>query len=595
MVAERDFVGASVHDAAKLQIADGALVQLLHLHARTHELSAALERSQPWSRRISAAVRQARGSRPRRRAHRAFWRALRDRGSVPAGRADLTALRELSEAGRHDEAIAFAAALLPAKAGDGEFLDLARKAFARAGALSLQLRATTALRQLDGTNTRVLQERRVIGRIRETEPGWLPAVPSGHPLPAPVRGRVVHLVKATMPHRQSGYTMRGRYLVDSQRAAGLDPVVITAPDFTWPGRDGAGYATESINGTPYHHLARPPRSVLHGPVDGYLDAYAAALAERVAELAPSVLHVHSGHRGYEAALVGLAVARSFGLPLVYEVRGFFESLWSQESPWNERGELYARRLETELRCMRAADAVVTLSTSMQAEIVGRGVAREKVHVVPNGVDVSAFTPGPPPPGLAGDLALDGRLVFGYVSNLDHRREGHETLIRAAAVLRSRGLSAVALIVGDGDRRAELERLAEHENAADAVVFTGRVPHDEVLAYYRLLDVFVVPRAAERAARLVTPLKPFEAMAAGVPLVVSALDPLLEIIGDGERGRSFPPGDATALADVLEALHHAPDTRSELAKRGRDWVAAERRWSVNADRYAEIYRSVLNTR
>ncbi|MGH3386975.1 MAG: glycosyltransferase, partial [Nocardioidaceae bacterium] len=98
--------------------------------------------------------------------------------------------------------------------------------------------------------------------------------------------------------------------------------------------------------------------------------------------------------------------------------------------------------------------------------------------------------------------------------------------------------------------------------------------------------------------LVTPLKPFEAMAAGLPVVVSDLEALLEIIGGGERGRAFRAGDAESLAETLVELYEDPGLRSELAERGRTWVVAERQWSANALAYAEIYatakRSAANS-
>lgn len=580
-----------IHAAARLQVADGSLAQLRELHGQIVSLTAAVERSRPLPRRISRGLARARRNGWRLHTYpREFLRGFRANGTGRLARADLDRLQGLTDQGAHDQAIAFAAALLPLKTQDVEFLDTARHAFARVGALSLQLQATEALVRADDSTSRQSQLRNVVGRIRETEPDWLPAVPDVTTLADPVHGRVLHLLKAAMPHRQSGYTMRSQYIVDSQRAAGLDPVVVTSLGFP-PDGDAEVPAVEVVAGSPYHHLSTPPKRVLKGPLDLYLDAYAEAAAARVADVSPSIIHAHSGHRGYEGALVGLALARAFDLPLVYEVRGFFESLWSRDAAWNEQGEMYARRIATETRCMREADAVVTLSESMRAEIMSRGVDGAKVHVVPNGVDVSAFQPGERSDDLVAELGLEDRFVFGYVSNLDHWREGHETLIRAAARLRADGVPAVALIVGDGNRRAELEQLAAAEGAGDAVLFTGRVPHHRVLDYYRLLDVFVVPRIAERAARLVTPLKPFEAMAAGVPVVVSALAPLIEIVGDGERGRAFPPGDADALAEVLAELWRDQDARTELAKRARDWVVAERQWSANAARYAAIYAAV----
>ena len=148
---------------------------------------------------------------------------------------------------------------------------------------------------------------------------------------------------------------------------------------------------------------------------------------------------------------------------------------------------------------------------------------------------------------------------------------------------------MALIVGDGHRRVELERLAGRLGAGDAVVFTGRVPHSQVLDYYALLDVFAIPRVDELAARLVTPLKPYEAMAAGRPLLVSDLDALKEVVGD-DRGRVFPAGDVRALVEVLTDMHAQPDQLATMAERARAWVVAERQWSHNASRYQQGLRA-----
>src|SRR5690606_27611759 len=142
----------------------------------------------------------------------------------------------------------------------------------------------------------------------------------------------------------------------------------------------------------------------------------------------------------------------------------------------------------------------------------------------------------------------------------------------------RSVPATALIVGDGARREFLEQRAEASGAGDAVLFTGRIPHDVVGAYYAQLDVFVIPRINERAARLVTPLKPYEAMAMQIPLVVSDLPALLEITGNGGRGEVFATRDATSLAEVLERLASDSERREQLAARAREWVLGHRTWA-----------------
>lgn len=511
-----------------------------------------------------------------------------------------TRLEELTAALDHTAAVDLITRELEPLARDTAFLDQARRSASRAGEPSLQARVTRA--QIAATPSIVGPARtrlvaaltQVEGRLLETDPAWTPTVPAVAPLPRDEGGaaplRVAHLLKIALPHRQSGYSVRTRYNLAAQTEAGIEPMAITALDF--PGEDVPD--VEEVHGTRHRHLRRASVPGAE-TVDAYLDAYATALVPALAEEAPDLLHVHSGARGYEAALVGRAAADALGLPWVYEVRGFFEAIWSQDTERAESAETYHRRRDTDTRCMLAADAVITLSESMRSDIVSRGVPSDRVHVVPNGVDSSAFAPRARREDLVAQYGLAGKFVFGYVSNLDHYREGQEYLVDAAMALRAQGVDAVALIVGDGTRRAEIEAHAAAVGAGDAVVLTGRVPHDEVLDHYALLDVFVVPRVDEQAARLVTPLKPFEAMAAGLPVLVSDLPALTEITGDGARGESFTAGDATALADALSGLAGDPERRAELAAAGRAWVETERSWRANGHRYRAIYDEVIARR
>jgi glycosyltransferase involved in cell wall biosynthesis len=125
-----------------------------------------------------------------------------------------------------------------------------------------------------------------------------------------------------------------------------------------------------------------------------------------------------------------------------------------------------------------------------------------------------------------------------------------------------------------------------------VVFTGRVPHDQVRGHYALLDAFVVPRRDERAARTVTPLKPYEALAMERPLVVADLPALTEIAAPDERGLAFRAGDADALASAIERLMDDPDLGRRIGTAGRAWVARERTWAANGPRYRAVYDQVL---
>jgi glycosyltransferase involved in cell wall biosynthesis len=110
----------------------------------------------------------------------------------------------------------------------------------------------------------------------------------------------------------------------------------------------------------------------------------------------------------------------------------------------------------------------------------------------------------------------------------------------------------------------------------------------VLRYYSLIDVFVVPRTADRVSQLVTPLKPFEAMALERAVVVSDLPALREIVDPGSTGMTFKAEDAADLATVIAGLLDDPALRTRLGRQARRWVLANRTWAANGRRYRELF-------
>jgi glycosyltransferase involved in cell wall biosynthesis len=241
--------------------------------------------------------------------------------------------------------------------------------------------------------------------------------------------------------------------------------------------------------------------------------------------------------------------------------------------------------------MTEVDHVVTIADSMRDEIIARGIEPAKVTVIPNAVDPASFEPRAADPGLVRSLGLDGKVVLGYISNLG-AREGIDVLIEATALLRARGLPVACVIVGEGPERPALEKKIAELGIGDAVTLVGAVPHDTVNDYYALIDIFVIPRKDDRAARWVTPLKPFEAMAMGKALIVSSLPALVEICAPDTRGLAFDVGDASDLAQKAELLINDPERRRELGEHARDWVLRERTWDKNGERYRALYEKII---
>ncbi|MFI7701946.1 glycosyltransferase family 4 protein [Nonomuraea sp. NPDC049480] len=399
--------------------------------------------------------------------------------------------------------------------------------------------------------------------------------------------RVLHVVTNALPYTQAGYTVRTHRIVTSQKAAGIDPHVVTS--WGWPMLQGHADAApfEEIDGIPYYRLLPDRHGDMPFETQGRIIRGADRVTKLVTELRPQILHAATDHRN---GSIAHAVRDRTGTPFVYEVRGFLEETWASRDPIRVGSERHVLQRQREAFLMREADAVVTLAETMAAEIVERGVPREKIHLAPNAVDdtlLSAHYDGASFRSAYG--IADGEIVVGSVSSIV-AYEGFATLLRAAALLRDAGTPVRVLIVGDGTERDNLLELVGELGLTDAIL-PGRVGPEEALQAQDAIDIFACPREDLRVCRLVTPLKPVEAMALGKPVVLSDLPALSELVGSDGAGMLVQPGDPEALAKAIGGLRDDPAKRAEMGEAGRAEVAAKRTWSRVAETYQALYRSL----
>jgi PEP-CTERM/exosortase A-associated glycosyltransferase len=401
--------------------------------------------------------------------------------------------------------------------------------------------------------------------------------------------KILHVFDHSIP-LQSGYTFRSRAILREQRRRGWETAHVTSVKHLRPGPP-----EEEVDGLLFYRTA--PLGAFGGRVPvlrelGAIRGLAQRLEEVLERERPDILHAHSPSLNGAAAL---AAARRHGLPVVYECRAFWEDAAVDHGTARAGGLRYRLTRAHETRVFRAADAVTCICEGLRADILGRGVGAEKVTVIPNAVDIDAFSvERRRDTSLAMRLGLADHPVIGFIGSF-YAYEGLRVALDALVLLRARLPHLRLLLVGGGPQEANLKARVEQLGLSGAVVFTGRVPHGEVSRYYDLVDAFVYPRLSMRLTELVTPLKPLEAMAQGRLVAASDVGGHRELIRNGETGVLFRAGDAAALADAVSTLFAHPERWPALQAAGRRFVEQERNWAASVDRYEPLYRRLVGPR
>ncbi len=394
--------------------------------------------------------------------------------------------------------------------------------------------------------------------------------------------RILHVLDHGLP-LQSGYTFRTRAILKAQEQRGWTVAAVTGP------RHGtAADAVESVDGLTFHRTRAALKSGIWGEVAG-IAAFAKRIDAAVESFRPDILHAHSPVLD---ALAAYRVARRRGLPLVYEIRAFWEDAAVGNGTGTEGSAKYRATRALETWAVHRADAVAVICEGLRGDLVARGVAADKIVVSPNGVDLSLFgEPVAAEPALARELGLENAETIGFIGSF-YDYEGLDDLIAAMPALVAARPKARLILVGGGPMEAALRVQAAASPAAEAIRFVGRMPHTEVERYYALVDVLAYPRKHMRLTDLVTPLKPLEAMAQGKLVAASDVGGHRELIRDGETGTLFPPDDPAAIATALAGLLADRSGWEARRARGRAFVEAERNWSSNICRYEPIYQRLM---
>ncbi|MEC5161304.1 MULTISPECIES: TIGR04063 family PEP-CTERM/XrtA system glycosyltransferase [unclassified Janthinobacterium] len=407
--------------------------------------------------------------------------------------------------------------------------------------------------------------------------------------------RILHILDHSAP-LHSGYAFRTLSILRQQRALGWSTAHLTSA------KQGATDAAEQqVDGWLFYRTAPATAWWASLPLLGQVGVVL-GLARRLHQVAtltaPDILHAHSPALN---ALAALSVGRALGIPVVYEVRAFWEDAAVDHGTSRAGGLRYRLTRALESYALRRVDAVTTICEGLRGDMRQRGIAAANITVIPNAVEAAelgataAAGQGAAASPLAGALGLapdpHGAPVVGFIGSF-YAYEGLALLLRALPRMLAAFPRMRLLLVGGGPQEAELKALAARLGVAGQVIFAGRVAQRHTADYYRLLDVLVYPRLAMRLTDLVTPLKPLEAMAQGRLVVASDVGGHRELIADGKTGILFAAGDADALADAVTGLLRRADSWPALRQAARDYVENERNWGASVARYGAVYARLL---
>jgi len=311
--------------------------------------------------------------------------------------------------------------------------------------------------------------------------------------------------------------------------------------------------------------------------------FLAAAAEAARELGPDLIYERYSLWG----VAGVRLAHALSLPLVLEVN----------APLAEEQQRYRAGLTcpplarwAERWIWRKADLLIAVSESLDKRIQRAGVESRRIRVLPNAVDTRLFHPRYAGALVRSRMSLDDSFVIGFVGTFK-QWHGVDLLLAAFRELHQSDPSTRLLLVGDGPLRPLLEEEVRKAGLEQAVIFAGSVPHQDVPHYLAAMDVALAPYPALDDFYY-SPLKLFEYMAAGRPVVASRIGQVAAVVVDGVTGLLFDPGDRAGLANCVRRLRREPALRNELGKRASA-ACSRRTWSENAARLIGWVEPLIN--
>jgi len=398
--------------------------------------------------------------------------------------------------------------------------------------------------------------------------------------------KILHVLDHSIP-LHSGYTFRTRSILKQQRLAGIETCHVTSPK-----HGNLEKEVEEVDGLTFYRSAQPTGLMSKLPVLNQL-ALVKPMTERILEVIelekPDIIHAHS------PALNGLAALKASkisGLPVVYEIRAFWEDAAVDHGTCVEGDLRYRLTRAMETHVVKHANAVTTICQGLRGDLIARGFPESKFTVIPNAVNVEQFDViSEKDKALEQALGLEGCEVLGFLGSF-YAYEGLDLTVAALADIAKTRDNVRLLLVGGGPQEENLKAQVKSLGIEDRVIFTGRVPHAEVGRYYSLVDLLIYPRKSMRLTDLVTPLKPLEAMAQGKVVLASDVGGHHEMIEDNKNGYLFKANDIGHLSEKIATLIEQKEQWPTIVRNGRDYVENVRNWKNSVNNYLPLYQGLV---
>lgn len=372
------------------------------------------------------------------------------------------------------------------------------------------------------------------------------------PVTRSIKNRIAYIVSHGASYASNGYAVRTQGVAKALNEHGYETLCMVRPGRPWElDKDTTIGAEEIVDGVRYIHS---------GNDKAFISAKAEAHLKQSAEYFKELFYVYRPEyviaaSDFKIGLPALIAAKQLGIPFFNEVRGFWEMSRIAREPEYERTNSYKRQIERDTFVAQQANAVFTLSETMRTELAKRGVDKQKVHLLPNGVSKLPELKGVNTP-LRDSLGIQSdEQVVGFIGSIN-AYEGLDTLISACKQLIDKGNKIKLLIVGDSQPLNSVMGDRYSNNISSNLpwlIQVGRVPHEKVGDYYSVVDTIVIPRKRLRVCDIVPPLKIAEALSYGKQVIVSNVKAMQTYADSHEGVRSFSSEDAGHLADLIKKV------------------------------------------